>query len=130
MSDQRLQGKVALVSGGATGIGAAVVRRFAREGAAVAVVAEVADGEDALARRRGVGVVAEDEVTLPGGAGLDLALQVGDRVLIDGLVVNGSARSVGWIASVIRFVHAGYLYHYAIAMILGLLGLVGWFVVR
>jgi NADH-quinone oxidoreductase subunit L len=56
--------------------------------------------------------------------------QVGDRVLIDGLVVNGSARSVGWIASVIRFVQSGYLYHYAIAMILGVLALLYWFVVR
>jgi NAD(P)-dependent dehydrogenase (short-subunit alcohol dehydrogenase family) len=35
MSEKRLEGKVALVSGGATGIGAAVVRRFVREGAAV-----------------------------------------------------------------------------------------------
>jgi NAD(P)-dependent dehydrogenase (short-subunit alcohol dehydrogenase family) len=34
-SERRLEGKVALVSGGATGIGAAVVRRFAQEGAAV-----------------------------------------------------------------------------------------------
>ena len=35
MSDQRLAGKVALVSGGSNGIGAAVVRRLAAEGAHV-----------------------------------------------------------------------------------------------
>ena len=35
MDDRRLKGKVALVSGGATGIGAAVVKRLANEGAHV-----------------------------------------------------------------------------------------------
>ncbi|MCU7914552.1 MAG: NADH-quinone oxidoreductase subunit L [Candidatus Thiodiazotropha sp. (ex Gloverina cf. vestifex)] len=52
----------------------------------------------------------------------------GDRGLIDGLAVNGSAHSVGWLASVVRHVQTGYLYHYAIAMILGLLLLLTWFV--
>ncbi len=53
MSEQRLQGKVALVSGGATGIGAAIVRRFTREGAAV-VFGDVNDGAgEALAREVG-----------------------------------------------------------------------------
>ncbi|EGV51397.1 NADH-quinone oxidoreductase subunit L [endosymbiont of Riftia pachyptila] len=54
---------------------------------------------------------------------------VGDRTLIDGLLVNGSARSVGWIAGVVRHVQTGYLYHYAIAMILGLLLMLTWFVI-
>jgi NADH-quinone oxidoreductase subunit L len=53
---------------------------------------------------------------------------VGDRGLIDGLAVNGSAFSVGWLASIVRHVQTGYLYHYAIAMILGLLLLLTWFV--
>ncbi len=52
----------------------------------------------------------------------------GDRQLIDGLAVNGSARSIGWLASVARWVQTGFLYHYAIAIILGLLGLLVWFV--
>ncbi|MEJ2609580.1 MAG: NADH-quinone oxidoreductase subunit L [Candidatus Thiodiazotropha sp.] len=52
----------------------------------------------------------------------------GDRGLIDGLAVNGSAYTVGWLASVVRYVQTGYLYHYAIAMILGLLLLLTWFV--
>ncbi|MEJ2453894.1 MAG: NADH-quinone oxidoreductase subunit L [Candidatus Thiodiazotropha sp.] len=52
----------------------------------------------------------------------------GDRGLIDGLAVNGSAYSVGWLASIVRHVQTGYLYHYAIAMILGLLLLLTWFI--
>jgi len=53
----------------------------------------------------------------------------GDRAIIDGLIVNGSAKSVGWFASITRHLQTGYLYHYAIAMILGLLLLLTWFVV-
>jgi NADH-quinone oxidoreductase subunit L len=53
---------------------------------------------------------------------------VGDRGLIDGLLVNGSAKSVGWFAGRIRNLQTGYLYHYAIAMIVGLVGLLTVFV--
>ncbi len=53
----------------------------------------------------------------------------GDRALIDGFIVNGSAKTVGWFAGIVRHVQTGYLYHYAIAMILGLLLLLTWFVV-
>jgi NADH-quinone oxidoreductase subunit L len=52
---------------------------------------------------------------------------VGDRGLIDGLVINGSAYTVGWLAAIVRHIQTGYLYHYAIAMILGLLLLLTWF---
>jgi NADH-quinone oxidoreductase subunit L len=52
---------------------------------------------------------------------------VGDRALIDGLVVNGSARLVGWIATLIRHLQSGYIYHYAFVMILGVLGFLVWF---
>jgi NADH-quinone oxidoreductase subunit L len=55
---------------------------------------------------------------------------VGDRALIDGVAVNGSARTVGWFASVVRVVQTGYLNHYAIVIIVGLLGLLSWFVIR
>jgi NADH-quinone oxidoreductase subunit L len=54
---------------------------------------------------------------------------LGDRALIDGLIINGSARSVGRLAGWIRQVQTGYLFHYAIAMILGLLVLLTWFVI-
>ena len=54
---------------------------------------------------------------------------VGDRWIIDGLIVNGSARSVAVLAGVMRKVQSGYLYHYAFAMVIGLAVLIGWFVV-
>ena len=55
--------------------------------------------------------------------------RVGDERLIDGLMVNGSARGVGWLSGVVRRIQTGLLYHYAFAMILGLLLLVSLFVV-
>jgi NADH-quinone oxidoreductase subunit L len=54
---------------------------------------------------------------------------VGDRGVIDGLAVNGSAFTVGRLAAIVRHLQTGYLYHYAIAMILGLILMVGWFVI-
>ncbi len=56
-----------------------------------------------------------------------LLWNVGDKTLIDGISVNGSARSFGVLAQAVRWIQSGYLYHYAIAMILGLLGLLFWF---
>jgi NADH-quinone oxidoreductase subunit L len=53
----------------------------------------------------------------------------GDRLIIDDVIINGSARTVGRIAGWIRHVQTGYLFHYAIAMILGLLLLLTWFVI-
>jgi len=53
--------------------------------------------------------------------------RVGDVRLIDGLLVNGSARLVGWVSSVVRQVQSGYVYHYAFAMILGLFLLITFF---
>jgi NADH-quinone oxidoreductase subunit L len=43
----------------------------------------------------------------------------GDRALIDGVAVNGSARLVGWVAQIARLVQTGHLYQYALAMIVG-----------
>jgi NADH-quinone oxidoreductase subunit L len=51
----------------------------------------------------------------------------GDQVVIDG-IVNGSARAVGWFAGVLRFLQSGYIYHYAFAMIIGMLALLTLFV--
>ena len=45
----------------------------------------------------------------------------GDRLLIDGLVVNGLAKIINWFSSKVRKIQTGYLYHYAFAMIVGLL---------
>src|SRR3989344_211838 len=48
-----------------------------------------------------------------------LLWKVGDVRLIDGLAVNGTARVIGWVSSVMRQIQSGYVYHYAFAMILG-----------
>lgn len=45
----------------------------------------------------------------------------GDRLIIDGLIVNGSAKIVNWFSAKVRNIQTGYLYHYAFAMIIGLL---------
>ncbi|MDZ7802683.1 MAG: NADH-quinone oxidoreductase subunit L [Thiohalophilus sp.] len=54
--------------------------------------------------------------------------RIGDVKLIDGVIVNGSAALVGWFAGRIRHVQTGYLFHYAFAMIIGLVVLLGLFV--
>jgi len=50
----------------------------------------------------------------------------GDIAVIDNVMVNGSARLVGWVAGVVRRVQSGYIYHYAFAMIFGVLTLLTW----
>ena len=50
----------------------------------------------------------------------------GDVAFIDGALVNGSARGIGVLSSVVRLVQTGYLYWYALVMILGLMGLMTW----
>jgi len=57
-----------------------------------------------------------------------LLWRMGDALLIDGFLVNGSAKLVGWLSGVIRHVQTGYLNHYAFAMISGLILLLGWVV--
>jgi len=54
--------------------------------------------------------------------------RVGDELVIDGVVINGSAKTVALISSVVRTVQSGYLYHYAFAMFIGLAAIVGWLV--
>ncbi|MEC4721008.1 NADH-quinone oxidoreductase subunit L [Noviherbaspirillum sp. CPCC 100848] len=53
--------------------------------------------------------------------------RIGDRALIDGLIVNGSAKAVGWFSTVIRHLQSGYIYHYAFVMIIGVLGFLIYF---
>ncbi|RME33628.1 MAG: NADH-quinone oxidoreductase subunit L [Gammaproteobacteria bacterium] len=70
-----------------------------------------------------------DTVVAGGARGVGSMLWgLGDRFLIDGLMVNGSARVVGACAAVLRHMQTGYLYHYAFVMFLGLLLFLGWFV--
>ncbi len=52
----------------------------------------------------------------------------GDQAIIDGTVVNGSWKLVGWISGSVRKVQTGFLYHYALVMILGIFVLMTYFV--
>jgi NADH-quinone oxidoreductase subunit L len=53
----------------------------------------------------------------------------GDELLIDGVLVNGTAQAVGRLSGVLRRIQTGYLYHYAFAMIIGLTLILGWLLV-
>jgi NADH-quinone oxidoreductase subunit L len=52
----------------------------------------------------------------------------GDQAIIDGTVVNGSWKLVGWISGMVRKLQSGYLYHYALVMILGIFVFMTYFV--
>jgi len=54
---------------------------------------------------------------------------VGDRSVIDGFFVNGSARMVGAASAALRLIQSGYMYLYAFAMILGVFIALFWWVV-
>jgi NADH-quinone oxidoreductase subunit L len=72
-----------------------------------------------------------EHVIMPGARLLGGGLwHVGDQLVIDDGLVNGSARTVGWLGSVMRYAQSGYLYHYAFAMILGLAALLLWLIWR
>jgi NADH-quinone oxidoreductase subunit L len=45
--------------------------------------------------------------------------QIGDVKIIDGWLVNGTAKSIGKFAEKIRVIQSGYIYHYAFAMVIG-----------
>jgi NADH-quinone oxidoreductase subunit L len=47
----------------------------------------------------------------------------GDVTVIDGLMVNGSARLIRWFAGVVRWIQSGLIYHYAFFMIIGVVAL-------
>ena len=59
------------------------------------------------------------------GAGL---WKVGDQKIIDGVLVNGSWKLVGWVSSIVRRLQSGYIYHYAFGMIIGVFVLMTYFV--
>ena len=52
----------------------------------------------------------------------------GDQALIDGALVNGSWKLVGWFSGLVRRLQSGFIYHYAFAMILGIFVLMTYFV--
>jgi NADH-quinone oxidoreductase subunit L len=70
-----------------------------------------------------------EQVLARGARALGMGLwKVGDQALIDGAVVNGSWKLVGWFSSVVRRLQSGYIYHYALAMIVGVFLLMTYFV--
>jgi len=74
-----------------------------------------------------------DELWIKGFAGGGRAIgqflwKKGDELIIDGILVNGTARTVGRLAGVMRQIQTGYLYTYAFAMIIGLTALLGWLI--
>jgi NADH-quinone oxidoreductase subunit L len=50
----------------------------------------------------------------------------GDEGVIDGAIINASARGIGGIAALTRLLQSGYLYWYALVMIMGVVGLMTW----
>jgi NADH-quinone oxidoreductase subunit L len=52
----------------------------------------------------------------------------GDVTVIDGIMVNGSAKLVGWFAGVVRWIQSGFIYHYAFSMIIGAALLLTYFI--
>lgn len=54
----------------------------------------------------------------------------GDKAIIDGIGVEGTARTVEWFAEKGRHVQTGYLYHYITVMVLGVLGFLCWLLLK
>jgi len=52
----------------------------------------------------------------------------GDECVIDGWLVNGTAKLIGRFSGVVRQFQSGYIYHYAFAMLIGVFVLITWFV--
>ncbi len=70
-----------------------------------------------------------ENILARGARGLGVVLwKVGDQFLIDGLLVNGAWKMVGRLSGIVRKAQSGYLYHYALVMILGVFVLMTYFV--
>ena len=70
-----------------------------------------------------------ENVLAKGARGLGFGLwKAGDQAVIDGAVVNGSWKLIGWVAGAVRRMQTGFIYHYALLMILGVFVLMTYFV--
>ncbi|WP_341888056.1 NADH-quinone oxidoreductase subunit L [Variovorax sp. YR752] len=68
-----------------------------------------------------------EKLIAPAARGIGRGLwKGGDVGLIDNIVIDGSARAVGGLAAVTRYFQTGYLYWYALVMIVGVIGLMTW----
>jgi len=63
-----------------------------------------------------------------GRAAGDFLWRKGDELVIDGVIVNGTASAIGKLAGVMRQIQTGYLYTYALTMIIGLTLLLSWLI--
>ena len=102
------------------------MRKFSEERGVTRIEGKITD----VVKREGDGFI--ESVVLQNGQKIEGSLFIdcsGFRaLLIDGALVNGSWKLVGWVAGVVRRVQTGYLYHYALAMILGVFVLMTYFV--
>ncbi len=70
-----------------------------------------------------------ENILAKGARGLGRGLwKVGDGAIIDGFFVNGSWKMVGLVSGLVRWFQSGFLYHYALVMILGVFVLMTYFV--
>ena len=70
-----------------------------------------------------------ENVLARGACALGMGLwKGGDQALIDGALVNGSWKLVGWFSGLVRRLQSGFIYHYAFGMILGIFVLMTYFV--
>jgi NADH-quinone oxidoreductase subunit L len=53
-----------------------------------------------------------------------------DKLMIDGVLVDGLAKSVGWVGQLLGYLQSGYLRHYALATFIGVLVMISYFFLR
>ena len=88
----RLEGKVAIVTGAASGIGRAIAVLFGREGAKVVVADIVREPKEG-------GVPTEELIAKEGGEAISLSCDISSWQAVDSLVtqtVDDGARSTSW----------------------------------
>ncbi|MBN1378947.1 MAG: NADH-quinone oxidoreductase subunit L [Gammaproteobacteria bacterium] len=83
-----------------------------------------------LRRKYWVDEIYQNGIAAGSRALADRLWRFGDAFIIDGIIINGSARLITRGADRLRNVQSGYLFHYAFAMIVGLLLLLGWMYLR